>query len=127
MPPPILTREQRSRLRDALSRLPGCATPECRTQLLRGFPADVRERFPPATNQTVDLDHIIDAASAWGPLPDGTFALRRLIENALDLGGDPTAEQELAALHREVTTPAAEPEPGASDWRALLRRARELE
>src|SRR5690349_16020709 len=122
MPDPTLSHTQRQRLHTALSRLPACATPAGRTRLLRGFPADMRERFPPALHQGVDLDHIIDAARAWGFLPDGALALRRLIENALALGGDPTAEQELAALLDDLTAPAAAP-PGADDWRALLRQA----
>ena len=69
MPDPLFSREQRARLHRALSRLPACATPEGRTRLLRGFPADMRERFPPALHQGVDFDHIVDAARAWGPCP----------------------------------------------------------
>lgn len=122
MPTPTLTPAQRRRLHAALSRLPSCATPEGRTRLLHGFPADTRERFPPALSRQVDLDHIIDAAHAWGLLPDGTAAVQRLIENGLEVGGDPRAGDELAALLQEVLAPAPAAEPG--EWRALLRQAR---
>ncbi len=96
---PILSREQRHHLIEALKRIPLFQTQEGRTLLLTDLPITGLSR---STTLDVDLFNIVDAVVRWGKLPDATSPLLMLLDNAREYAGNGEAGRELAVLYQEL-------------------------
>jgi hypothetical protein len=83
----ILTREQRRRLLDTLESIPTFDTASGRNMLLADLPRALTKGVDRSGTTRVDLYNLVRAAEDWGTLDDGTPALLRLLDNALDNTG----------------------------------------
>jgi hypothetical protein len=115
-PTPLLTREQRRRLLDALNTLPLFEQEEGRNLLLSDLPPSLIQQVPRSDTKIIDLEAIVRTVEAWGTLDDSTPALAILIENARFYGQGGNAGRSLDELSTELgplfapkpVTPAAE-------------------
>jgi hypothetical protein len=109
-PAPLLTREQRRRLLDALNNLPLFDDEQGRTLLLSDLPATLCQSVQRSDTKIIDLEAIVRTVEGWGTLDDGTPALGILIENARFHGQGGNAGRSLEELTTELG-PLLTPKP----------------
>jgi hypothetical protein len=101
-PVPLLTREQRRRLLDALNNLPLFEEEQGRSLLLSDLPATLCQSVQRSDTKIIDLEAIVRTVEGWGTLDDGTPALAILIENARFYGQGGNAGRSLEELSTEL-------------------------
>ncbi len=112
----LLTRDDRQELTNLLLQLPGVDDPDVRRGLLADLPPGLRNGISGANAPAVHVANILTAVDgpAWAPLPDGTWPVLTVIENAMALVPGARLGADLGSLHDRLRARALGAAPPAT-------------